>query len=91
VNLLVLVVMVGVVVAGATTTHNQSVELRRVAVETHAALCAFKLGLQDRVASAEEFLIENPEGIPGISRQDIQRSIDAQKSTLLSLDELDCS
>jgi hypothetical protein len=57
---------------------------------THSALCAFKVDLERRVQAGEEFLAENPEGVPGISRESIQRSLDSQKSTLLALASLDC-
>jgi hypothetical protein len=95
VNLLVVVVMAGVVLAGATATHNQGAELRRVAVETHGALCALKVDLERRAVASEQYVEDVEEGrrrlIKGITLTDLRRSIDNQRATLASLSELDCS
>jgi hypothetical protein len=47
-----------------------------------AALCAFQGDLQRRVDTSRDFLLDNPAGIPGISREDIQQSIDNQQQTI---------
>lgn len=65
--------------------------VRAVAVETHEALCAFKSDLQRRYTAGSEFLENNPDGIPGISAADIQRSLQNQRATLDALSALDCS
>lgn len=58
--------------------------------ETHTALCAFKGDLRSRYRNGVEFLEEHPDGIPGISAAQIQRSLDQQKATLGSLVSLEC-
>lgn len=58
--------------------------------QTHTTLCAFKGDLQRRYEGGRDFLAENPNGIPGISRASIERSLMAQRSTLDALANLDC-
>lgn len=56
------------------------------------ALCTFVADLEQRLANSKEFLDKHPgaEPIPGITRADILRTIDAQRRTLDSLSGLDC-
>lgn len=54
------------------------------------ALCATKLEAQRRVAETEKFIKETPNGIPGLSPAVLQRSLDASKSTVKSLDAVSC-
>jgi hypothetical protein len=65
-------------------------EIRQVAFSTNQALCALRTDLELRVANAEEFLAENPNGIPGISAATIEQSIQNQRSTIEALEDLDC-
>lgn len=46
------------------------------------ALCAFQDDLERRVLAGQIFLEQNPNGIPGIPRGDIERSIENQQRTL---------
>ncbi len=64
--------------------------VQKVALETHSALCAFKHDLLRRHDDGAVFLIKHPDGIPGISRADIERSLSNQQATLDSLAALDC-
>lgn len=70
-------------------SHDQAA-LEKLARETNAALCAFKTDLQRRYDAGVEFLEKNPNGIPGISGADIQRSLVNQKATLDALEGLSC-
>lgn len=65
-------------------------QLEKVARSTHDALCTFKGDLEQRYQGGRQFLIDHPEGIPGISPADIERSLANQKSTLHALSALDC-
>lgn len=60
------------------------------AFETNQALCTFKQDLQVRYDNGVQFLVDNPEGIPGISAADIQRSLSNQRATLEALSDLNC-
>jgi hypothetical protein len=66
--------------------------LQAVATETHSALCTFKADLQARFENTKEYLAKHPgkEPIPGITRADLRRSLDAQRSTLDALSVLEC-
>lgn len=64
--------------------------IERVAVETNHALCALRHDLESRYVNGVEFLERNPNGIPGISPQDITRSLESQRSTLAALKSLPC-
>lgn len=57
---------------------------------TTNSLCALRDGLESRVAESEQFLKAHPNGIPGISKQDITRSIVNQKLTISALSALNC-
>lgn len=54
------------------------------------SLCTLRHDAEVRVAEAEKFLKENPEGIPGISPSVIQRGLDNSKQTIQSLSNLSC-
>ena len=64
--------------------------LEDVATQTHTALCALNDDIERRVTVSLEFLEKHPQGIQGISREDIKRSLDSQRSTLRALEVLDC-
>jgi len=56
----------------------------------HKAICALRA---DRIQSIEDgkaFLRRHPDGIPGITRSDIQRSIDQQEVTVRAFRFADC-
>ena len=65
-------------------------EIAKVALETHSALCVFVDDLERRVETSEQFLKDNPDGIPGISNETIQTSINNQLLTIDSLRGLGC-
>lgn len=71
-------------------SHDQA-QVEALARDTNAALCTFKSSLQQRYDDGVVFLENNPDGIPGISGADIERSLANQKATLDALSELDCS
>ena len=75
---------------GIYTARQQSDKLETVASRTAAALCTFRADLRARYESGLDFLKNHPDGIPGISAADIQRTLDNQKSTLDSLAGLPC-
>lgn len=60
------------------------------ASESHAALCNLRADQVQRVRSSEEFLDKNPQGIPGISRAQIEQGLRNSRRTIQSLDSLGC-
>jgi len=54
------------------------------------ALCAIRHDSERRVTLGEEFLGENPNGIPGVSTDSLRRSINNAKETVRSLSSLNC-
>jgi len=54
------------------------------------ALCAIRHDSERRVILGEEFLRENPNGIPGVSVESLRRSINNAKETVKSLSSLNC-
>lgn len=67
-----------------------TLSIQAVARENQSALCALQHDLEVRHESGQKFLDVNPNGIPGISAQQIQASLDNQKSTLRALSILNC-
>lgn len=49
------------------------------------AICALQDDLERRVLNAQQFIEDHPGGIPGISRADLERSIQNQQMTLAAL------
>ena len=64
--------------------------LEQVSTETHGALCTLKLDIRTRYENGREFLEKHPQGIEGISREEIKQSLENQLSTLRALDTLEC-
>lgn len=58
--------------------------------QSNDALCALRGDLQRRVVTSREFLVEHPDGIPGISAKTIRDGIDNQKRTIVALSGLSC-
>lgn len=54
------------------------------------ALCAVHDAAQRRVDAGVKFLIQNPNGAIGISRKDIETSINRDRAVVTSLDILNC-
>ena len=91
-HVLVLIAVVAVTLAGY---YRADAKVSEVATEAHASLCAFKLDLERRNAEGEKFVKAIREGqrppIPGLTLAELERSLDHQKRTLDSLEDLDCS
>lgn len=66
-------------------------QLEALALENHTALCTFKADIERRFDAGQKFLEQHPQGIEGITREDIKRSLEAQRSTLRALRVLDCT
>lgn len=86
-------VLLFVVALGATSTSvigiatlNQSHE----GAIAKQALCSLKLDLEHRVDQGTAFLRANPNGAFGLTKAQIQASIDNQKRTIDSLSALHC-
>jgi hypothetical protein len=62
----------------------------RQASRDHAALCAFKEGLQNQVKASSDFLDKHPRGVGGISAGDIRLGMKRQQRTIDSLSDLKC-
>jgi hypothetical protein len=58
--------------------------------DTNHALCALRGDLEKRVESSRTFLIEHPEGIPGIPAQTIRQGLVNQQHTIQALSSLSC-
>lgn len=54
------------------------------------ALCTIRQNAEDRADQAQQFLIDHPRGIPGISVTDLNRSINAYNSTARALNDVNC-
>lgn len=66
-------------------------EIARVAKQTNAALCTLRHDFEQRVEASRQFLRDHPDGVGGITPEDIQRSIDGLQTTINALAILDCS
>lgn len=82
--------VMGLMVWQAARLSQNAQGLEEVATETHESLCAFKMDLERRYETGIKFLGDNPDGIPGISAEQIQNSLTNQKATLSALETLDC-
>lgn len=69
---------------------DQRNDIKEVATRTNMALCTFRDDLQQRIDSSKKFLRDHPNGIQGITPEDIQRSIEGQQRTIDSLSILNC-
>lgn len=67
-----------------------TISIRTTAQQNQSALCALRHDLEVRTDASQAFLDANPNGIPGISSQQIRESLDNQKSTLRALSGLSC-
>jgi hypothetical protein len=67
------------------------VTLQNVVADNKQALCAFRDNIERAAEDSEEFLRENPDGIPGLTPKVIQAGIDRQGDALKALSGLDCS
>ena len=56
----------------------------------NAALCVLKKDLEIRYQNGQKFLINNPNGIPGISKALLTQSLDQQAATINALEIVKC-
>jgi len=78
-TLLLYVVMIGI----ATYTYFQGQRNTK-------ALCTIRDNAQNRVAQAQQFLQDHPNGISGLTPDDLQRSINTSQATVKALEDVDC-
>jgi predicted negative regulator of RcsB-dependent stress response len=89
-TIIIYVVLAGLGLFAWIDSSNQRAEIKQVAISTNQALCALRFDLEARVENAEQFLVNNPDGIPGLSAASIQTSIESQRRTIVALRGLDC-
>jgi hypothetical protein len=92
----VLVVLVAIAISSVQgwqvrTTRHLSSQNRELVISTNRALCNFYFDLDRRRQATVEFIKTHPDGIPGISRIELDRSLASQQATLDSLSDLKCS
>jgi CRP-like cAMP-binding protein len=89
---LALVAALSLIVLALATTWRAADQRRidELARSTNAALCTFKADLERRYQAGLAFLAKNPEGIPGISRADLEHSLANQRATISALRSLTC-
>jgi hypothetical protein len=58
--------------------------------ETNSALCTFRTNIEEEAAASNVFLVEHPEGIPGITPEAIREGVRRQESAITSLGRLSC-
>lgn len=82
---------------GISQSH-QAASIRDNALETHAALCAFKSDLERRHSEGVKYLREHPQGLVSertgevlITAAQFNQSLNNQKDTLDALAALDCT
>lgn len=77
---------------GLFNAYQQRAELNTEVLRIDHALCTFVSDLERRANDTREYLRkhEGREPIPGITRADLRRSLQAQLSTLESFEELRC-
>lgn len=86
---LLVAVIIGTVVFSWDAVRRER-EIRRVANQSHKALCAFKDDLQQRVSSGNAYLRTHPQGIAGVTASEIRVSIFMEERTLHTLKALQC-
>ncbi len=85
--------IVGAFIYFAAVTAQQNALLSEqvnAAHRTETALCILREDLEIRAQTSRQFLIDNPDGIPGISAEALQNSIDNQERTITALALLEC-
>lgn len=97
----VLTVLVAVVILGlggmaawnrdtGSNANETAVAAEQETERTLDALCAVRAGEETSVQASEDFLLENPKGIPGITPALIKTGIANRKRTIKALSDLDC-
>jgi len=83
--LIALTIILYIVVGGmAVLTYRQSLRNTR-------ALCTIRQTAVDRSQQTQAFLIDHPNGISGITVEDLKRSIQSYQATVRALSDVDCS
>jgi hypothetical protein len=82
--------LIGVGTYGYIARSHDLAHINRLADQNKVALCAFRDNIEKQVATSQEFLDNNPEGIPGLPAATIRSSIQRQKATLVALEILEC-
>jgi hypothetical protein len=82
--------LIGVGTYGYVSRSHDLAKIDQVSTTTKTALCLFRDNIEKQVATSEEFIQENPDGIPGLPAATIKASIQRQKETLKALDILEC-
>jgi hypothetical protein len=55
------------------------------------ALCTIRANAQTRADATQDFLLRHPNGIPGVTVLDLNRSINAYRATVHALDDVNCT
>jgi hypothetical protein len=58
--------------------------------EANKALCTFRANLAEEAAASNNFLLEHPEGVPGITPETIREGAHRQETAVTSLSGLSC-
>ena len=61
-----------------------------IAQSNTKGLCALRTDAESRVDQSKQFLKEHPQGIPGISAEQLKRSTDNSKRTIAALESVRC-
>lgn len=78
------------VVVGVVLVVGGVFKVYQTADNVHRSLCALRAERIRGIVNGKKFLQEHPQGIPGISRADILRSIETQKETVRAFRFADC-
>lgn len=84
-----LVVVIGVILILAGTIAG-ILKVYSLADQAHHAVCALRQERINGIKSTKKFIHDHPEGIPGISRTDLERSIQQQQQTVRAFRFADC-
>jgi hypothetical protein len=82
--------LIGVGTYGYVSRSHDLAKINQITTTTKTALCLLRDNIEKQVATSEEFLENNPDGIPGLPAATIRASIQRQKDTLKALDILEC-
>jgi predicted negative regulator of RcsB-dependent stress response len=77
-------------IAGWQIRVNDLKHVNAIATQNQTALCALRTDLEQRVETAKQFLLDHPNGTPGIPDVTIRQSITNQESTIDALSNLNC-
>jgi hypothetical protein len=85
-----LLIISGVVFWALASAQSDRVDRGRETQRTTQALCALRGDLERRVVSSQDFLVEHPNGVLGISAKVIRDGIANQQRTIDALSALKC-